>query len=98
MTISAPAQPAREVSLTELSVTRLWCEVLDVSAVDLNDDFFEVGGTSLALTRVFDRIHRDLNAEVDVSQLQERVTIRDLAAAIDASRTARHESTPGGLR
>jgi hypothetical protein len=61
---SSSAAPLPNAALEE-AIAALWCEVLNVPAVGVNDNFFDSGGTSLTLARLQSRIaelgyHRSL--------------------------------------
>ena len=46
-------QPNTEI---EKMVSEIWCEVLGLPFVGINDNFFDLGGTSLSIIRVHDAL------------------------------------------
>jgi acyl-CoA synthetase (AMP-forming)/AMP-acid ligase II/acyl carrier protein len=74
---TAPATP------TEQAVAAIWKEVLGVDEVGAEDDFFELGGNSLLLTRAVARIRRSVQIDVPLGVLFECSTISKLASVID---------------
>lgn len=52
---ASPAAPLPRAALQE-AIAALWCEVLDVPAVGVDDNFFDFGGTSLTLARLHSRL------------------------------------------
>ncbi|MDG4765799.1 amino acid adenylation domain-containing protein [Solwaraspora sp. WMMD406] len=64
---------------------RLFAEVLDVSAVDPDDNFFERGGHSLRAARLIARIRADLGARLTVAALFDHPTPSRLAGQLDAA-------------
>ncbi|MBN8605892.1 MAG: non-ribosomal peptide synthetase [Caulobacterales bacterium] len=64
---------------TERTLAEIWREVLGVGAVGLDDNFFDLGGTSLLLIRVHAKIQEKLSPEISLVALFETPKIRDLA-------------------
>jgi hypothetical protein len=67
----------------ELLVAEVWEEVLDRPAVGAQDDFFALGGHSLAATRVAGRLTEALGCRVPVRLLFDRPVLADLALEIE---------------
>jgi amino acid adenylation domain-containing protein len=70
-------------TFTEQIVTKIWEDILEIRGIGVNDDFFAIGGTSLALIRIFGRINEHFNVSTDVSAVLEGATISRLANSID---------------
>lgn len=69
----------------ERQLAALWGEVLGVAAVGLDDDFFLLGGCSLAGLRILDRVRADLGVDLPLEALFEARTVEgmvDLLAAV----------------
>lgn len=64
---------------TERKLAEIWREVLGVGAVGLDDNFFDLGGTSLLLIRVHAKIQEKLSPDLPLVTLFETPKIRDLA-------------------
>ena len=69
---------------TEVALVRLWCETLGVERVGIHDDFFALGGHSLAAARVIGRLRSVLGVTVPIRIVFEHPTIASLAASIVA--------------
>jgi long-chain acyl-CoA synthetase len=67
---------------TERLVAQVWSEVLDVGSVGVADDFFAIGGDSLAATEIAARLGARLGADVDAVTIFERPTVAELAASL----------------
>ncbi|MER8996068.1 amino acid adenylation domain-containing protein [Mesorhizobium sp. M0678] len=63
---------------TELA--EIWKDVLKLDSVGVEDNFFDVGGHSLAIVQVQARIHDRLGIDCKILELFEHPTIRTLAA------------------
>jgi acetoacetyl-CoA synthetase len=74
--------PAPDTS-TEARVRAIWESVLGVAPLHPDDNFFDVGGTSLAAVRVFQLIHDRMGLDLPPSTLLEAQTTAALAAVID---------------
>jgi hypothetical protein len=60
-------------------VAGAWCEALGVAEVGVHDNFFDLGGTSLLLYRVFSTL-RELRGDLRVVDLFRHTTVESLAA------------------
>ncbi len=73
----APRTPAEE------GIAAIWCEVLGIEQVGVDDDFYELGGNSLLLPQVMHRLQRDFQVEVPLRSLAEETTVAGLALAVE---------------
>jgi amino acid adenylation domain-containing protein len=83
---------AAKTSLEDLVAT-IWCFVLKANAVSLDDNFFDVGGTSLLLIAVRTGLQEQLDRQIPVSWMFECTTVRSLARRLTESPAAL-EATP----
>ncbi len=67
----------------ERFVAELWADVLGVDAVGLGDDFFALGGHSLAATRVTSRIAERLDCPLPVALLFDEPVLGGYAAEVE---------------
>jgi hypothetical protein len=82
----------------EQAVAAIWCEVLGLASVGAGDDFFALGGHSLALTRVRSRLRKDLGVELQMPTLFERPVLSDMAATVAAAMSENTARDPDGRR
>jgi thioesterase domain-containing protein/acyl carrier protein len=66
----------------ERDLVAVWEELLGVTSISVTDNFFDLGGHSLAAIRLFDRITQRLGTRLPPSALFQSPTIEQLAAAI----------------
>ncbi|WP_050993858.1 non-ribosomal peptide synthetase [Streptomyces violaceusniger] len=72
----------------------LFAEVLGVPRVGVDDNFFALGGHSLAATRLAGRARSVLGVELAVHEVFDRPTVAALAELLDTARTARTALVP----
>jgi amino acid adenylation domain-containing protein len=81
--IEAQTKPTDARSRTEDLLTTLWQEALAVTNVDLDRNFFDLGGTSLQLMEIHAGLEETLGHAIDVVALLRYPTIRELALYLD---------------
>ncbi|WP_219150633.1 non-ribosomal peptide synthetase [Amycolatopsis sp. TNS106] len=81
---SAPARPdSPPASAVEELVAATWAEVLGRARVGALDDFFGLGGHSLAATKIVGRLGEALGFAVPVRCLFDRPVLREFAAELE---------------
>ena len=79
----------------EKRLAAFWTELLGVSKVGVEDDFFDLGGHSLIAVRLFAKIKSEFSVDLPISVLFEAPTIRKCAGLIEArTGKTRTESAP----
>jgi acetoacetyl-CoA synthetase len=72
-----------EGASTETRLRAIWENVLAVEPIRADDNFFDIGGTSLIAVRLFHLIESDMAIELPLSTLLDAPTIAEMAALID---------------
>ena len=70
-------------SETEDRLAEIWRKALNLGRVGVNDDFFELGGSSLQAIRILAQLDRVFGVDMPISTFFANVTIASLARAID---------------
>jgi amino acid adenylation domain-containing protein len=78
--VPAAQDPA---SRTERAIAAVWRDVLGLPRVGVTDNFFEIGGHSLAMAGVQARLERQLGVPVTIVDLFRYPSIRGLAVHLD---------------
>lgn len=77
----APTRPPQ--TDLERQLAAIFCAVLQVPHVGLDDDFFRMGGHSLKATQVISRIASDLQVTIPLRTIFDAGTVEGLAAAVE---------------
>lgn len=85
-------------SRAERLLAAMWQELLGFDRVGTDDRFFELGGNSLIGVEMLARLRIELGVELTIPDLFDAPTIRQLAARIDAQRSAEAETGTGAER
>ncbi|MDQ0578634.1 non-ribosomal peptide synthetase/type I polyketide synthase [Streptomyces rishiriensis] len=92
-------EPARGASLpvtpTEVRLAAVWRGLLDVDVVHREDDFFELGGDSLLILRVFARLEEHGSPLPRPTVVYAHRTLAALAAVLDTAQAGNRADTPG---
>lgn len=81
-----PAETAVAHNDEEAQILRIWSESLALKGIGREDDFFDFGGTSLALIRSFTLLKKHFQVDLSPSVLAQGATAERLALAIRAAR------------
>ncbi len=63
---------------TEEKLVAIWQEVLDIEQIGVTDNFFDLGGHSLMVAQMINRIHKSLNKHIYFKEFFASPTIRQL--------------------
>jgi acyl-CoA synthetase (AMP-forming)/AMP-acid ligase II/thioesterase domain-containing protein/acyl carrier protein len=77
---------------TEKKMAAIWAEVLKVQRIGTRDNFFHLGGDSLAAAHLLVQIEKHLGAKLPMSVLLEEATVAHLASLIDQQKESRFAS------
>ncbi|MEM8961819.1 MAG: condensation domain-containing protein [Acidobacteriota bacterium] len=90
--VSQPARPLggtdAEAAATpsEAQLMRIWNDLLHVQEYGRNDNFFDLGGTSLLVPSLVQRIEQDFGVRLPLGVVFEDATVAALATVIDGQR------------
>ncbi len=65
-------------------LVQLWKEILDLRPIGIHDNFFDLGGHSLAATRVVSQVIQRFQLELPLQSLFAAPTVAEMAAVIEA--------------
>ncbi|MGH9665851.1 MAG: amino acid adenylation domain-containing protein, partial [Bryobacteraceae bacterium] len=78
----------------ERALVRIWEEVLGRGGIGVTERFFEAGGHSLRAIQVASRIRSEMQIDVDLRDVFEYATIRELASRLGALSRPDHDEIP----
>ncbi|WP_413810989.1 non-ribosomal peptide synthetase [Streptomyces sp. OE57] len=79
---------------TETALAAMWAEILGLERVGADDDFFALGGTSVDLVRLRERIEHRWRTRVPMTELFGAHNVRLLAAHLDQATAPDQETAP----
>ena len=94
--LDAPAPDGAEPSLLERRLASLWGEALEGPEAGRDDDFFDLGGDSLAAVGLLAAIDEELGVALELEDLFKAPTPRHLARRIGKSLGRRGDPRSGG--
>lgn len=71
----------------ETLIANVWSQVLVLERVGVNDNFFDIGGNSLLVIQVHNRLQQMLNMDISIVDLFRYTTIKALAEYLAIDRT-----------
>jgi len=77
----APATP------TEKTLAEIWQDVLNIAQIGIDDNFFDLGGTSLMVIRIINQVNEKTGSNLRLASLYQLPTIRQLSHKIDTKTT-----------
>ena len=97
--VNRKALPAPETETRELppelpttpiqsTIAEIWADMLNLTIVGIDDDFFDFGGHSLLAVRLMNRVDQTIGVNLNLRQLFETPTVRGLALAALANLVA----------
>jgi amino acid adenylation domain-containing protein len=82
---------------SEKKIAEIWQDVLKISDVGVNENFFDLGGHSLLAIKVVSRVAVHLGTEIPLHAVFDEPTIQKFAQGIDESRWTRARFQPPPL-
>ncbi|MEL7609110.1 MAG: amino acid adenylation domain-containing protein [Bacillota bacterium] len=76
---------------TEYALAELFRHELNIKAVGLDDDFFDLGGDSLTIVSLLTGIRQTLHADISLEEMYQLPTLRNIALLIDKARHSEYQ-------
>lgn len=73
----------RELSESEAAIKSIWCDILEVSDVDVDKDFFSIGGHSLKAVKLASRLSKLFKVNISIEDVFKYNTISSIANRIE---------------
>ncbi|WP_413755424.1 non-ribosomal peptide synthetase [Streptomyces sp. MMBL 11-3] len=80
--VSSDAGFEKPRDATEITLARMWTEILDIPQVGIHDNFFDVGGHSLLAVRLSAAVLAEWDVEIPISVMLRQGTIAELATIV----------------
>lgn len=91
------ATDAGPASSIEQVIARIWKEELELTTLSIHDNFFDLGGYSRLMIKIFERIQKDIETQLELVDMFQYPTISALAGFIESKKE--HQvvlTTPSG--
>jgi tyrocidine synthetase-1 len=79
-TVQVPALPSND---TESQLLNIWKTVLGASTVSPDDNFFEIGGNSIKVIKVYEKLNAIFVDSISISDLYDNPTVRKQASLLE---------------
>lgn len=79
---------------TEKKLVDIWKTILEKDSISITDDFFDLGGHSLKVTRLISRLHKEFNIKLELKQLFETTILEEQARLIDGAAKNTYNQIP----
>ena len=73
----------KDLTLTQQKLIRIWQELIKTNSIGINDNFFDVGGSSLLAIWAVDRIEKEFNIKLNLRVFFDSPRIQSIAEHID---------------
>ena len=83
-------------TVRESMLAKIWAEVLQLELVGVNDNFFDLGGDSIAAIRIVGRANSN-GLNIEANQLLETQTVAELAASTTRSASTSQDPVTGDI-
>ncbi|MGN9757637.1 amino acid adenylation domain-containing protein [Streptomyces sp. SD31] len=93
---SAMTGDAHPTTRTQARLAELFGEILKLDGVGVHDNFFALGGHSMAAMRLLGRIRAEFGAELSIRDVFDALTVAGIAAKLDGAAAARPALRPAG--
>jgi acyl carrier protein len=85
--VAGEPEPGPPRSRSEQIIARIWEDILNVASVGVDDDFFSLGGHSIAAARMVARVSEIFDVELPLRVVFDHRTVAGLAQTV-ATRVA----------
>ncbi|MER6999744.1 amino acid adenylation domain-containing protein [Streptomyces sp. NPDC000410] len=89
---------ARPATDTQARLAELFCEVLKLEKVGIHDNFFALGGHSMASMRLLGRIRAEFGVELSIRDVFDALTVAGIEGKLKGAATARPALRPMAVR
>lgn len=77
-----------DASIIEKAIAKIWSEVLGYKKTSVRENFFELGGDSITLMQIIQRISDQYNVNIPMKSFVENATIKSLSQYVESNRTS----------
>ena len=75
----------------EVALVEFWQEILNIDGIGVQESFFELGGNSLKVVKLFEKIKNNIYPDITIGQLFSNPTINQQSKLIQNNKTMVNE-------
>jgi phthiocerol/phenolphthiocerol synthesis type-I polyketide synthase E len=75
--------PSAQVTGLGAAIARIWSDILGVEGIQLDDDFFDLGGNSLVGVKLVAEVRKATGAKLPMRMLFESSTVRGMVSSVE---------------
>src|SRR5688572_27350331 len=95
--VPSKIRPQAHSEVLTSQLTRIWCEIIRVDAVQSGDDLFDLGGHSLLVAQIVSRVRQELGVAITMRQVFENSRFNDFAALVQRGMTSDLPEQPAAV-
>ena len=83
-------------TVTEVVIAGFWCEIMNLAAVSIHDNFFDLGGYSLSATQLIGKINDTYKIDFPLSDIFAGPTVAEISKNVEAMQRRSAAGGDGG--
>ncbi|EEL42559.1 hypothetical protein bcere0021_53800 [Bacillus cereus Rock3-42] len=69
-------------TIQEIQIKKIWEDILEIKEIDINENFFDLGGNSILIIKVINAIEKEFSHKISFKDFITKGTIKEIAKLI----------------